>query len=106
MAAGTHRETGQGCRGPVDLGEGRLGNFTGGTVRTPETMRRTLHWFRASLLVVLASLATAQKPAVETAWQLIAQGKQAQAVTLLRDLIRTEPRNADARLLLGSILME
>jgi protein O-GlcNAc transferase len=69
-------------------------------------MRHALHLFRTSLLVVLASFAIAQKPAVETAWQLIAQGKQAQAVALLRDLIRTEPRNADARLLLGSILME
>ena len=48
----------------------------------------------------------AQKPAVETAWQLLAQGKQDQAVTLLRDLIHADPRNADARLLLGSVLME
>jgi protein O-GlcNAc transferase len=48
----------------------------------------------------------AQKPAVEKAWDMIAQGKRAQAVTLLRDLVRTEPRNADAHLLLGSILME
>ena len=69
-------------------------------------MRHTPHRFRASLLVALASLAMAQKPAVETAWQLIAQGKQEQAVTLLRDLIHADPRNADARLLLGSILME
>ena len=48
----------------------------------------------------------AQKPAVENAWQLIAQGKQDQALALLRNLIHSEPRNADARLLLGSILME
>jgi protein O-GlcNAc transferase len=48
----------------------------------------------------------AQKPAVETAWQLVAQGKRDQAVSLLRDLIQADPRNADARLLLGSILME
>ena len=48
----------------------------------------------------------AQKPAVETAWQLLAQGKRDQAVALLRDLIRQDPRNADARLLLGSVLME
>ena len=48
----------------------------------------------------------AQKPAVETAWQLLAQGKRDQAVTLLRDLIHADPRNADARLLLGSVLME
>ena len=36
MAAGAHREIGEGRRGPVDLGEGRLGNLTGGTVRTPK----------------------------------------------------------------------
>jgi protein O-GlcNAc transferase len=56
--------------------------------------------------MVCASLAMAQKPAVETAWQLIAQGKRDQAVTLLRDLIKADPRNADARLLLGSVMME
>ncbi|HEX4582412.1 MAG TPA: tetratricopeptide repeat protein [Acidobacteriaceae bacterium] len=48
----------------------------------------------------------AQKPAVETAWQLLSQGKRDQAVTLLRDLIHADPHNADARLLLGSVLME
>ncbi len=48
----------------------------------------------------------AQKASVETAWRLIEQGKRDQAVAFLRDLIRTEPRNPDARLLLGSILME
>jgi protein O-GlcNAc transferase len=69
-------------------------------------MRHTPRRFRASLWIACASLALAQKPAVETAWQLIAQGKQEQAVTLLRNLIQGEPRNADARLLLGSLLME
>ena len=48
----------------------------------------------------------AQKPTVEDAWQLIAQGKRDQAVTLLRGVIQADARNADARLLLGSILME
>jgi protein O-GlcNAc transferase len=68
-------------------------------------MRHTAHRFGLSLLIA-GALAMAQKPAVEKAWQLIAQGKQEQAVTLLRDLIKADPRNADARLLLGSILME
>src|SRR5690349_5884636 len=63
-------------------------------------------WFRALLPVVCIMAAMAQKPAVENAWQLIAQGKQDQALALLRNLIQAEPRNADARLLLGSILME
>jgi tetratricopeptide (TPR) repeat protein len=60
----------------------------------------------ACLAAILASLALAQKPAVEAAWQLLAQGKRDQAVTLLRDVIQTNPGNADARLLLGSVLME
>jgi tetratricopeptide (TPR) repeat protein len=59
-----------------------------------------------SILMVLASVALAQKASVETAWQLLAQGKRDQAVAFLRDLIRAEPRNPDARLMLGSVLME
>ncbi len=59
-----------------------------------------------SILMVLASVALAQKASVETAWQLLAQGKRDQAVAFLRDVIRAEPRNPDARLLLGSVLME
>jgi protein O-GlcNAc transferase len=69
-------------------------------------MERMTRWLRQLMLIVCASLAMAQKPSVETAWQLIAQGKRDQAVTFLRDLIRADPRNPDARLLLGSVLME
>jgi protein O-GlcNAc transferase len=69
-------------------------------------MRHTTARFRALLVIACASFAMAQKPAVETAWQLVAQGKQDQAVKLLREVIQREPRNADARLLLGSLLME
>ncbi len=58
------------------------------------------------MAMVLASLAVAQKPPVEAAWQLLSQGKRDQAVTLLHDLIQANPGNADARLLLGSVLME
>ena len=69
-------------------------------------MKHTRRRFRVLLGIAWASLAMAQKPAVEDAWQLIAQGKRDQAVTLLRDVIQADARNADARLLLGSILME
>jgi tetratricopeptide (TPR) repeat protein len=62
--------------------------------------------FRVLLPIVCACLAMAQKPAVEDAWQLIGQGKRDQAIALLRQLIHAEPRNASARLLLGSVLME
>ncbi len=65
-----------------------------------------MRWFRLSLALACAALATAQQPAVETAWALIARGKRDQAVAQLRDLIKSDPRNADARLLLGSVLME
>ena len=43
---------------------------------------------------------------METAWQLLGQGKRAQAMGVLRDLIARDARNADAHLMLGSILME
>jgi Flp pilus assembly protein TadD len=69
-------------------------------------MKGMRRWLCQLLLIVCVSLATAQKASVETAWRLIEQGKRDQAVAFLRDLIRAEPRNPDARLLLGSILME
>jgi protein O-GlcNAc transferase len=69
-------------------------------------MKHTRRRLRVLLGIAWASLAMAQKPAVEDAWQLIAQGKRDQAITLLRDVIQADARNADARLLLGSILME
>jgi tetratricopeptide (TPR) repeat protein len=69
-------------------------------------MKLAQRWFWLVLAVASASLAMAQKPGVEDAWKLIAQGKNEQAVALLRGLIESEPRNADARLLLGSVLME
>jgi Flp pilus assembly protein TadD len=55
---------------------------------------------------LLARPVCAQKPAVEQAWDLLAQDKRAEAADLLRAAIRTDPANADAHLLLGSILAE
>lgn len=60
----------------------------------------------AAGLLACAALALAQKPDLEAAWKLIAQGHRDQAVALLRNLLQTDPRNAGAHLLLGSILME
>jgi protein O-GlcNAc transferase len=37
---------------------------------------------------------------------LLAKGQRAQAIAILREAIKAEPRNGDARLLLGSVLME
>jgi Flp pilus assembly protein TadD len=48
----------------------------------------------------------AQKPAVDQAWDLLAQDKRPEAAALLRAEIRTHPANADARLLLGGLLAE
>ena len=48
----------------------------------------------------------AQRQSIDAARALIAQGKRDEAVVLLRDMIKTDPHNADARLLLGNLLME
>jgi tetratricopeptide (TPR) repeat protein len=61
--------------------------------------------------LVSAGAGTAQEvavksTAVESAWHMVAEGKRPQAVALLRDLVKQDPRDADARLLLGSLLME
>jgi tetratricopeptide (TPR) repeat protein len=62
---------------------------------------------RRFLIVLAIACATlAQQPEMETAWRLVAQGKRGEAVSLLRGLIKKYPQNADARLLLGSLLME
>ena len=59
-----------------------------------------------SLLIACACLVGAQRPQVESAWDLVAKGQRREAVALLRDTIKADPRNAEARLLLGSLLME
>src|SRR5438309_9674266 len=47
-----------------------------------------------------------QSQAVEKAWDLAAKGDRAGAMAVLRDIIRQQPRNADAHLFLGSLLVE
>jgi protein O-GlcNAc transferase len=56
-------------------------------------------------LLLLLSLLYAQS-SVESAWNLIAAGKRNEAKSLLQSLVRTEAQNAEAHLLLGSLLME
>jgi tetratricopeptide (TPR) repeat protein len=63
-----------------------------------------MSWRFFSVLACSAIL-LAQEP-LERAWQLAANGQRQQATRLLRELIETSPQNADARLLLGSLLME
>ena len=55
---------------------------------------------------LLTAQVAAERAAVDAAWKLIAGGQRPQAMVLLRDLVKKDPRNVDARLLLGSLLME
>ena len=63
-------------------------------------------WWIALPVLACASVAMAQQSTLEAAWRLAAAGKRSEAVTLLRRLVQTDPRDADARLLLGSLLMD
>jgi tetratricopeptide (TPR) repeat protein len=58
------------------------------------------------LLAMLALAATmlAQRSTLDAAWDLVAKGQTVEAAALLEQLIRKEPSNGDARLLLGSLL--
>ena len=60
----------------------------------------------AYLILILAIQGLAQRSPVEDAWNLLAKGQRQQAISLLHDMIRANPADADARLLLGSVLME
>ncbi|MCX6638145.1 MAG: tetratricopeptide repeat protein [Acidobacteria bacterium] len=53
-----------------------------------------------------AGLLVAQRSPVEAAWDLLAKGERAQAVRVLEGIIGANPRDGEARLLLGSILAE
>lgn len=67
----------------------------------------SLGWPRTTvLLVIVTGLLFAQKPAVEQAWDFLARDKRPEAMALLRGEVSKHPRNADARLLLGSLLSE
>ncbi len=70
-------------------------------------MHRMLRsWSAISLILSCVGLALADQSPVEMAWSLIAKGERSQAIALLRHTISADPRNPDARLLLGSVLME
>jgi protein O-GlcNAc transferase len=58
--------------------------------------------------LLLAQLAPgpAQRSSVEDAWDLLRKGERKQAVHTLHEILSTHPGDADARLLLGSILAE
>jgi tetratricopeptide (TPR) repeat protein len=56
--------------------------------------------------LVCGTLLLAQRSPVDSAWDLAAKGRRDQAIRVLQDLIKNNPKDADARLLLGSLLME
>ena len=58
------------------------------------------------IAVAVVGLVYAQKSAVEQAWDLLAQDKRSEALALLRSEVRKHPVDAEARLLLGSMLAE
>jgi superkiller protein 3 len=57
-------------------------------------------------LLAGVSLLLAQRSPVEDAWDLVAAGKRSDAIALLDRVTRADPRNAEAHLLLGSLLTE
>ena len=61
------------------------------------------HWLA---WLTCAGLLLAQRPPVEEAWALLEKGQRPQAIRLLHEIITKNPRDADARLLLGSVLQE
>jgi tetratricopeptide (TPR) repeat protein len=58
------------------------------------------------VLLVVFGLALAQRKPIDEAWDLLAAGKREQAIGVLRGIVKTNARDADARLLLGSVLAE
>ena len=61
---------------------------------------------RVVSVLICCGLALAQRKPVEDAWDLLAAGKREQAVRLLREIVKANATDADARLLLGSVLAE
>jgi tetratricopeptide (TPR) repeat protein len=58
------------------------------------------------LALLCAAMLSGQQTKLEQAWKLAGNGQRGEAIHLLQSLIVTEPGNTDARLLLGSLLME
>lgn len=57
-------------------------------------------------LLAFSTLLLAQRQPLDQAWDLIAKGDRAGAARLLESILKTTPTNADAHLMLGSLLAE
>jgi protein O-GlcNAc transferase len=57
-------------------------------------------------MLLLSALLCAQRDGLDNAWDLAAKGHADEAIRLLHTIIKLEPGNADAHLLLGSLLVE
>jgi tetratricopeptide (TPR) repeat protein len=68
--------------------------------------RSTIIHLLITLLAACAADLPAQQQPLERAWNLAANGKRAEAIELLHQITGNDPNNPDARLLLGSLLME
>jgi tetratricopeptide (TPR) repeat protein len=58
------------------------------------------------LALACAGLLPTQRATVDEAWDLLAKGARQQAVGVLREILKTNSHDADAHLMLGSILAE
>ena len=67
---------------------------------------RILAMLALACAAALSAAMPPQRSPVEEAWALLAKGQRPEAIRLLYDIIKAHPANADARLLLGSILQE
>jgi tetratricopeptide (TPR) repeat protein len=61
---------------------------------------------RRIFFVLACTFVLAGQQTLDRAWQLAAAGQRREAIDVLHQLINGDPKNADARLLLGSLLME
>ncbi|HEX6547088.1 MAG TPA: tetratricopeptide repeat protein [Bryobacteraceae bacterium] len=61
--------------------------------------------FRLLIVLICAACLFAQQP-IDKAWQLVRSGQREEAMQVLTGILRSNPRDVDARLLYGSLLME
>lgn len=70
-------------------------------------MKRRARGVTGALSITLVSLVlAAQQNPVEQAWALLGKNQRPEAIRLLYQIVKANPKDADARLLLGSVLQE